>query len=183
MNLHKAIAGGHSNKRRSVGQPVHHRARTGTSARRLLPLALALLVVGCTSVYHRTRTALPPDPAADVQLRIGEAREAGERTIQAARKLLKHLRQGTVDARVVAVDFDRLEAAAYDLDRRVWAARDAVTRTGEGEQRHAEVDQLAASAQAWLDYVQSQRSAERSAQIPRLEALLAPSVDIGQGEM
>lgn len=135
---------------------------------------------GCTSIYHRTRSELPADPAAEVELRLQEARQAADQASQAARKLLGHLRQAKSGA-VISTDFDRLEAAAYELERRTLAARDATARHDTAAEWIAELERLLGQAQAWLACVQAHRTSERAKQINQLETLLARQTEGATG--
>ncbi len=142
-------------------------------------VALMLVVAGCTSIYHRTRSEMPPDPAAEVELRLAEARHAEAQASQAGKKLLANLRKGKVDT-LISADFDRLEAAGFELERRALAVRDASARNGDGAKVTAEIERLLRSAQSWLAYVQVNRSTERKIQTGHLEALLANPAEGGR---
>lgn len=132
---------------------------------------LLLTAAGCTSIYHRTQSGLPPEPTAELELRIREARQAADQADQAARKLLGHLRQPKADA-IIAADFDRLESAAHEVERRALAARDAGGPPDGRPSTAAAIEPLLKQAEAWLAYVQSHRLADRATQIAQLETLL-----------
>lgn len=137
-----------------------------------------LVAAGCTSIYHRTRSGMPPDPVAEVDLRLAEARHAEDQASQAGKKLLANLRKGKVDS-LISADFDRLEATGFELERRALAARDASARNGDVAKATAEIERLLQQAQVWLIYVQTNRSAGPATQSDRLEALLASPAERG----
>ncbi len=142
----------------------------------MLLFALLIGAAGCASIYHQTRGDLPPEPAAEVELRISEARKADDQMRQAGRKLLSHLRHAKPPA-TISPDFDRLEAAAFELERRALAARDAVEPPRQGVEAISEIGRLLEGSQTWLAFVQSNRLAEPATQIAQLEALLAQPAD------
>jgi len=142
----------------------------------VLLFALLIGAAGCASIYHQTRSGLPPEPPAEVELRISEARKAQDQARQAGRKLLGHLRQAKPGA-TIAADFDRLEAAAFELERRALAARDAVEPPRQGVEAISEIERFLESSQTWLAFVQSNRLAEPATQFAQLEALLAQPAD------
>ena len=117
---------------------------------------------------------MPSDPLAEVELRLAEARQAEDQAGQAGKKLLANLRKGKVDT-IISADFDRLEAAGFELERRALAARDASARNGDVAKVNAEIERLLQQAQVWLIYAQTNRSAGPATQSDRLEALLAAS--------
>lgn len=121
---------------------------------------------------------MPPDPVAEVDLRLAEARHAEAQASQAGKKLLANLRKGKVDA-LISADFDRLEATGFELERRALAARDASARNGDDAKATAEIERLLQQAQVWLIYVQTNRSAGPATQSDRLEALLASPAERG----
>jgi len=162
---------GYFNKRQTGGQSARRRWLAGVDASRGLLFALLIAVTGCTSIYHRTRSDLPAEPAAEVELRISEARKAEDQARQAARNLLGHLRQAKPGA-TISADFDRLEAAAFEMERRALAARDAVEPPGGNTEATTAIERLLQSAQTWLAYVQSNRPTAPATQIAQLEALL-----------
>lgn len=172
MNLNGAITSRHSTKRLLNGQFVRRHLSAFRAAGGTLLCVLTLAATACTSIYHRTQSGLPPDPAAELELRIREARQAADQADQAARKLLGHLRQPKADA-IISADFDRLEAAAYEVERRALAARDAGGPPDGRPDTAAAIEPILKRAETWLAYVQSHRSADRATQIVRLEALLA----------
>ena len=121
---------------------------------------------------------MPPDPGAEVALRLAEARHAEAQASQAGKKLLANLRKGKVDS-LISADFDRLEATGFELERRALAARDASARNGDDAKATAEIERLLQQAQVWLIYVQTNRSAGPATQSDRLEALLASPAERG----
>jgi hypothetical protein len=132
---------------------------------------LLLAASGCTSTYHRAQAQLPPEPAAELSLRIAEAEQAERLARDAAQKLYNNLRQE--DRREdLTVGFDRLEAAAYDLERRVLAARDAEEKCGKSDHSTAAIERLNTQAFAWIAYVETHRDREAPGRIRTLEVLL-----------
>ena len=134
-------------------------------------LAVCLGQFSCTSIYHRTQKYLPPEPAAELKIRLAEVAEAEKRAKQAAAKLLDNL-QREKPGTVIDTDFDRLEVAAFDLERRASAARDAAERCGKSADVGGEIERLKRQAQSWLQYVQGNRTANRETQVQQLQALL-----------
>jgi hypothetical protein len=104
-------------------------------------------------------------------MRVAEAERAKGLAEQAGVKLLDSLQRHN-PAAVTETDFDRLEAATFDLERRVWAARDAAERCGKPVNFAKEIEQLDHQAHAWLDYVQTNRATDFASQIEKLQALL-----------
>ncbi len=151
---------------------MRHWCVVGCLVWRALLLALAVGATGCSSIYHRTRSELPPDPAVELELRLADARRAEEQAAQAGRKLGAHLRQGRADA-VIAADFDRLEVAGFELERRTLAARDANSRIGEPAEAALEIERLLNRAAAWIGFVRQHRAAPQESRMAALEKLLA----------
>ena len=137
----------------------------------ILLLLISLGVTGCTSMYHRTRKELPPDPAAELELRVAEATRAHKIAEQAGRKLLQNL-QRQKSGTGVQFDFDRLEAAAYELERRVLAIENARARCESFTKFEADVNRLRQQTETWLQYVKNNRDAEPAAQFKHLRPLL-----------
>jgi hypothetical protein len=132
---------------------------------------LFLVASGCTSSYHRAQAQLPPEPAAELSLRIAEAEQAQRLARDAAQKLYNNLRQE--DRREdLEVAFDRLEAAAYDLERRVLAARDAEEKCGKSNHSRAAIERLNARAFAWITFVETHRDPDAPGRIRTLGVLL-----------
>jgi hypothetical protein len=135
---------------------------------RLLWLALGISATGCTSIYHRTRTELPPEPTAELNLRVAEATQAEREVRAAGARLLQTLRRQKPRA-LAETEFDRLETAAFDLERRAWAARDAAERCGNPEAFAGEIERLRQQSDAWLGYIRANRSAAPATQLEQLE--------------
>ena len=136
-----------------------------------LMVAICIGQFSCTSIYHRTQRHLPPEPTAELRLRLAEAAEAENLAKQAAVKLFDNL-QREKPGTMIDTDFDRLEAAAFDLERRASAARDAAERCGKSAEFAGEIERLKRQAQSWLEYVQANRAAHRDTQVQQLQALL-----------
>lgn len=158
---------------RGVGHGQYPRRRPLASVVPCL-LLLSLLCpggTGCTSIYRRARNELPPEPVAELNLRVADAGQAERLARQAEARLRNDLQRQKPPA-VTGIDFDRLEAAAFELERRVLAARDAAERCGRPTDSMAEIERLSRQARAWLDYVQANRGAGPAIQLQRLDGLL-----------
>jgi hypothetical protein len=153
------------------GQPIRQRFGALGPVGLLLLIALGVWCGGCTSNYHRYRAELPPKPSDELKLRIEEARRAADSAIQAAR-LLRTSLQRRISTEDLQASFDRLETTAFELERRVMAARDAWKRSSESADRDGELEQLQGQATAWLGYTRTNRFAEPSIQASELETLL-----------
>jgi hypothetical protein len=160
----------HSNSQSQNGQPTHQWLGACTCVCLLLLIALGG-GSGCTSIYHRYRAELPTGPSAELKLRIAETRRANDIAGQAA-GLLHNSLQGGLSGEVLQANFDRLESAAFELERRVLAARDSWKRCGEPADRVGEIEELHRRATSWLDYAQANRSANASTRALQLEVLL-----------
>jgi hypothetical protein len=145
----------------------------GVRALTALALALALLLPagGCTGLYHRTRAQLAPDPTTAASLRRNETAQAEKAVQQAAAKLRESLQHGQ-SAAVIQSDFDRLEATAFDLERRTLEAADAEKRSGNPGPPSGETERLIAEARSWLEYVRLNRSLDTAQQSQNLGALI-----------
>ena len=104
---------------------------------------------------------------------MAEAARAERRTRQAGATLYDSLQKAPLPAHS-QTDSDRLEAAAFDLDRRVLAARDVAVKCGEPGSKDKELERLSAQALAWLECAKDQRTADPAARIRTLQSLLAP---------
>jgi len=104
-------------------------------------------------------------------MRLAEAKRAESSAVQAGRKLRDHLNRG-LSGEIIQADFDRLELAVSDLDRRVLTSRDAQARCSAPAELAGEIERLRRRADAWRDYLQTSRRAEPGAQSEQLEALL-----------
>ena len=119
-------------------------------------LLLLVLCTGCHSIYHRARETLPPDPCAQLRLRIDEARRAEAFAAQANGKLRASLDRRLTGPTLEA-DVDRLEMAAFELERRVAAARDVAPLCEEQPQLAGEIERLQLQARVWQNYVNGVR--------------------------
>jgi hypothetical protein len=98
--------------------------------RRLLMAGVAAgVLAGCGSVYHAARGMLPPQPADRVAMREQAAREAEDRAIEEAR-VLREMLKGPAWADRVIDQADRVDLAAWELERAALAVEDA--RAGGG---------------------------------------------------
>lgn len=161
-----AMSGPHFNKHPQAGQ-------SGRCLGAFLCF-LAMFAAGCTSIYHRTRADLPVQPADEVQQRVAELRQAADEVQQAGRKLQSHLRQGK-PAGTLATDFDRLEVAGHELERRALTALDLAGRQPVPDGVIQEAGSWLQAARAWLDYVNLNRDAAPEAQRRELDFLLGPT--------
>jgi hypothetical protein len=165
------IAEFHSNRCIPKGQPAAGQRFVPAALALLLLLALGFAVSGCTSIYHRTRTKFPPEASAEARLRITEAQRAEAIASQAAGKLHDHLSRG-FPAEAVDTDVNRLELAAWELERRVLAARDAAARCAEATSMASEIERLNRRAETWINYVQTSAQADNATRLHQLKALL-----------
>jgi hypothetical protein len=152
----------------SAAQRPRQRAVAGL----VLLAALWLTTTGCTSIYHRTQKVLPPEPGAQLTLRLDEARRAESLTAQAGTRLrddlARHLPGETIQA-----DLDRLEMAALDLRRRTATARELAAVSQEHSEVAREIERLDLRSLAWLDCVKSAREAEPATRLAQLDSLLS----------
>jgi hypothetical protein len=118
---------------------------------------------------------LAPEPEAELGIRIAEAEEAAVLARTAGLRLLANL-EGNETKVLIATDFDRLEAAAFDLERRVLASRDAADRCGNPVPAAGKIGGLAELAASWVGYVQANRTSSPAVQLHRLRALLRQTV-------
>jgi hypothetical protein len=153
------------------GQSPHQRPLVNRVSFLVLLVALSIGPISCTSIYHRARTELPPEPAAELSRRVAEAGQAESLARQAGARLLDSLQQGKLPA-VTETDFDRLEAAAFELERRVWAARDVAQRCDKPVDGDGEIKRLSGQAHSWLEYVHANRTADPVTQLRQLHAVL-----------
>jgi len=130
-----------------------------------------MIAAGCTSIYRRAQAQCPPTQSEELALRLSEAQKAEQITKQAAEILRADLK-GTNRASHCETDFDRLEVAAFDLDRRVLTARAMSERCSEPGAATAEIGRLGRQAQSWLEYVQKQRASDPAIRLAELEVLL-----------
>ena len=128
-------------------------------------------LAGCKSIYEQTRSALPPEPDAELRLRMDEARRAENTVEQAGQKLQRDLKHALSND-VIQVDFDRLEAVAFELERRALAARESLARCVETTESAKQIESLQRRATAWLEYIQANRHADADTQSRRLASLL-----------
>jgi hypothetical protein len=157
-------------RRSRHGQPVRRRAAARTVA------GLLWLVVvgscGCSSIYHQTRAQLPPERTAELSLRLAEAREADRQLETVGRELLSQLRQGSTNTQY---EFDRLQTAAHELERRAQAAAAAAQRGDAPAEQEALVEAFRIRALLWQCFVEAERAADPATQEQQLEGLLRSS--------
>jgi len=142
--------------------------------RTLLCLTSALALIhcrpGCTGLYRKTQAQLPPDPEVEAGLRVAETLQAEKAVQRAGSELLADL-QHDKSASIIEVGFDRLEAAAFDFERRALAAADAAKRSGDAAKFAVEIERLSGKARSWLEYVRLNRTLACSRQLENLRAL------------
>jgi hypothetical protein len=132
-------------------------------------------VTGCGSIYHETRNELPPEPAAESRIRLDEARQACAAVQAAGVRLAQQLERGK-PADVLSTGFDRLEVAVFDLERRVLAASDALTRSGGQDGATGELEEIRDAAAEWRAFVGTHRKSAQEDQLRHLQPLLGRSV-------
>lgn len=142
----------------------------GALAWAVLLLAFGIGAVGCSSIYHKTRNRLPPESSAELRLRIEETVRAERQTQQAAEKLARSLQRHEPLA-ILETDFDRLEAAAFDFERRALAARDVTEGCSEPSASAMEVDRLSREAESWLGFIATNRAADLTTQLRELQRM------------
>lgn len=158
-------------KRWIAGQPGNLKSAMRTSILMLI-FTLALLGAGCTNTIHdKTRALLPPGSVAQLELRLDEARRAEVLAVQAASKLRDRLATG-LDGNEIAIDVDRVEAAAFEFERRLASARDAAARCNDRARFTGELQRLERRSQELAAYVQSLRRAGPAAAAGRLDTFL-----------
>jgi hypothetical protein len=123
---------------------------------------------GCSSIYHQTRTQLPPEPKAELSLRLDEATETNRQLEKAGRQLLEVLRRRSTSA---GIEFDRLELAVHELERGVMAAAVAAQRCEPTAESEAKLESLQLRSRAWGAYVEANRAADPVTQEQKLEEL------------
>jgi hypothetical protein len=159
--------GSHS-RRSHAGPSDSARPTLGTVLCLIALFAIGSWGSGCSSIYHRTRAQLPPEPTAELSLRVEEAKQAEHRVEQAVARLEDRLRRSERDP---ATEFDRLAAAAYELERRVQAASVVAERHGAATGTEAELERLRRQALHWRTFVEGNRRVDRITQLQELEAL------------
>jgi hypothetical protein len=162
-----------------MGIPVGQPARDLPTVRAVLWLlgliAISTLGCGCSSIYHRTRAHIPPEPMAELSLRVAEARRAERLAQHAGVKLLENLRGGELPS-ITQSDFDRLEAATVELERRVLAADNALEQTGGPPDVAEEIDRLRRQWSVWWTYVEANRATDSASRLEQLDALVRGSL-------
>lgn len=137
----------------------------------LLLFLLGLGLAGCSSIYRETEAWLPPEPRAQLKLRIEEA----ERAEQHARQTITALRDGLNAGKTstaTETDVDRMATAAFDFDRRVASARDAAAHCAFDPQLTNELERLQGRSRRLLDYVQAMGASGNSIDARQLDDLL-----------
>ncbi|MCL4176858.1 MAG: hypothetical protein KJ072_03815 [Verrucomicrobia bacterium] len=161
----------HSSRRTRPGQSARQRPTASTVVCLLWLIAISHGGNGCSSIYHQTRDQLPPEPLAELNLRVAEAREAETRVEQAGAQLRKQLCQPHPDT-FTAADFDRLETATFELERRVLAACQAAARSGGSACFDTEIARLRRRTSVWQGYVEIHRAADPATRLRQLDSLL-----------
>jgi hypothetical protein len=111
---------------------------------------------GCTSIYNRAQSRLPPEPKAALAMRVAEAAKAEKLAgVEGARLLNSIERRSAVS--VLETDLDRLEAVAFDFERRVRTAWDASEGCGGPAEAREDIERMSVVARRWLDFVQTAR--------------------------
>jgi hypothetical protein len=141
----------------------------------ILAAVIGIAMTGCTSIYRRAKAHLPPELTTELSLRMAEATRAEQLTRQAGATLYDTLQKAPLAGRI-QTDSDRLEAAAFDLERKVLAARDVAVKCGAPGSTDQELERLRAQSLAWLECAKDQRTADPAARIGRLQSLLEGSM-------
>jgi hypothetical protein len=128
-------------------------------------------VAGCSTIYRRTVEQLPPGPEAELNLRLAQATQAENLAEKAGAMLLDSL-QHNRPAATIQTDFDRLEAAAIDLERRVLAAADSAGRCVDRANAASQIEALGDRARSWLGYVRANRTSDLVRQLERLQVMI-----------
>ena len=105
--------------------------------------------MGCDSIYQRGHTLMPPDPCAQLALRMEEARTAEKAAEQGSAKLRRRLAQG-LPRDTLSTDIDRVHAAALELERRIASVQDAAAWCQGQPQVAAEIARLQQQARDLL---------------------------------
>lgn len=117
---------------------------------------------GCGSIYQRTRAQLPPEPWAQLKFRVEEAQRTEKLAEQALEKLRVQLNRGLSGAAIEA-EVDRVELAAFELERQGASVRDAAARCEGQTQFASEIERLHRRASELLEYVRAVRRGGYSA--------------------
>jgi hypothetical protein len=137
----------------------------------LILAAVWLSVAGCNSIYDRTQKVLPPEPGAQQTMRTEAARRAENLAAQTCTRLHEDLARGA-SKEIVQADLDRLEVAAFDLQRRTSEVREPGTSAKETPALTSEMERLRLRSKTLLDYVRAAREADAVTQLARLDDLL-----------
>jgi len=114
---------------------------------------------GCRNLFREIPALYPSDACARLQRRIEEARQADQRTWQAASRVREHLGNAGHQERI-DWDIDRLEVAAWDFRRRVNAAQDAAAECPKPDRDQVELDQLDHRSQQQVKAIEAIRAAD-----------------------
>ena len=160
----------------SAGLPVGRQSAARRERRHAaichsLLAALWVAASGCTGLYNRTRATLPPEPGAQLTMRMDEARRAESVASQAGTRLRDDVARG-LSAETLQADLDRLEMAAFELERRTQTARDVAIASEGHSEMASEIERLHLRSTALLDYVRAARKTDPAAQVARLDDLL-----------
>ena len=138
--------------------------------------SLALGGEGCSSIYHQSRALLPPEPLAQLELRVEEAHRAEKLAQQAAARLRDRPDQALdKDREEIEIDLDRAEVAAFEFERRVASARDAAEHCKEPTRFAGELERLGRRSRNLMEYVQSVRRGGASVTAGQLDNYLRGS--------
>jgi len=141
----------------------------------LLIFAIAFCSEGCGSIYLRTRATFPPEPCAQLKLRVDESQRAEKRAEQTIQSVCDRFNQG-LSGDAIAPDVNRAEAAVFELERHVASARDAAAHCDGETQLTSEIERLQKRSKNLLTSVQDIRRRGYSADARQLEDLLHNAV-------
>src|SRR2546426_9439253 len=148
-----------------------NRGLAGCGGISVLLLFVLGLGTGCGSIYRQTRAKLPPEPCAQLHLRVTEAQRAENLAEQTITRLRDRLTHG-VSGAALETAIDRVEAAAVELERQVASARGAAAHCEGQTQLGSEIERLHRRASKLLEYVQAVRRGGNSTNARQLDDLL-----------
>jgi hypothetical protein len=140
----------------------------------LLMFVLGLGGAGCGSIYQKTRATLPPEPCAQLKFRVDEAQRAEKLVELTITKLRDRLNQG-LSGEAIGTDVDRVEAAAFEFERKVASAQDAAAHCAGQTHLASEIERFQEQSRHLLEHIQAVRRDGNSTNARQLEELLQTS--------
>jgi hypothetical protein len=104
-------------------------------------------------------------------MRMDEARRAESVASQAGTRLREDVARG-LSGEILQADLDRLEMAAFELERRTETARDVAIASEGPSEVASEIERLHLRSAALLDFVRAARKTDPAAQVARLDLLI-----------